>query len=78
MSSRREFVRFLAASPLFGALAAIPKALSQESSLATAADALDVFDFEAAARSILPPAHWGYMATGVDGEETSLTFFYKL
>ena len=38
--------------------------------LASAADALDVFDFEAMARKVLPPAHWGYMATGVDGEDT--------
>ena len=29
-----------------------------------------MFDFEAMARKVLPPAHWGYMATGVDGEET--------
>jgi isopentenyl diphosphate isomerase/L-lactate dehydrogenase-like FMN-dependent dehydrogenase len=35
-----------------------------------AADALDVFFFDAMARKALPPAHWGYMATGVDGEET--------
>ncbi len=27
-------------------------------------------DFEAAARRILPPAHWGYMATGVDDDLT--------
>jgi isopentenyl diphosphate isomerase/L-lactate dehydrogenase-like FMN-dependent dehydrogenase len=38
--------------------------------LASAADALDVYDFEAMARRVLPPAHWGYMATGTDGEET--------
>ena len=33
-------------------------------------DALDVFDFEAAARKILPPAHFGYLATGTDGDDT--------
>src|SRR5438874_13672468 len=32
--------------------------------------ALDVMDFEPVARKAIPPAHWGYMATGVDGEET--------
>src|SRR5262245_60865586 len=32
--------------------------------------ALNVFDFEAAARQALPPAHWGYMATGVDDDVT--------
>jgi isopentenyl diphosphate isomerase/L-lactate dehydrogenase-like FMN-dependent dehydrogenase len=35
-----------------------------------AADALDVFDLEAVARQAIPPAHWGYLATGVDGDET--------
>jgi hypothetical protein len=39
--------------------------------LASAADALDVYDFEAMALKVLPPAHWGYMATGVDGGERS-------
>ncbi len=29
-------------------------------------DALDVFDFEAVARRTLPPAHFGYLATGTD------------
>lgn len=33
-------------------------------------DALNVFDFEPAARKILPAAHWGYMATGVDDDLT--------
>ena len=32
--------------------------------------ALDVLDFEAAARKALPPAHFGYLATGVDGDAT--------
>jgi 4-hydroxymandelate oxidase len=38
--------------------------------LAAAADALDVFDFEAFARTKLPPAHWGYLATGTDDDGT--------
>ena len=32
--------------------------------------ALDVFDFEAAAQKVTPPAHWGYLMSGVDGEAT--------
>src|SRR5438128_2325589 len=32
--------------------------------------ALNVFDFESVARQTLPPAHWGYMATGVDDDAT--------
>lgn len=33
-------------------------------------DALDVFDFHAVAQRKLPPAHYGYIATGTDGDET--------
>jgi 4-hydroxymandelate oxidase len=32
--------------------------------------AFDVMDFEAAARKVLPPAHFGYLATGVDDDGT--------
>ena len=53
---RREFLSFLAASPLWAQ--------------ASAKDALSVMDFEAMARESLPPAHWGYLATGVDGDAT--------
>lgn len=68
MKNRRAFLKFLASSPL---LAAMPS-LSQVpiGQIDKAADALDIFDFEAVAKRTLPPAHWGYMATGVDGEET--------
>lgn len=38
--------------------------------IASAADALNVFDFEPVARKKLPPGHWGYLATGTDGDET--------
>ena len=33
-------------------------------------EALDVFDFEAVAKQILPPAHFGYLATGSDDDAT--------
>jgi isopentenyl diphosphate isomerase/L-lactate dehydrogenase-like FMN-dependent dehydrogenase len=48
------------------------KAFGQDADQAiTAADqALDVFDFERVARAKLPPAHFGYLATGVDGDAT--------
>ena len=67
---RREFLRFLAASPLFaGAFA--DKAFAQDySTITSAKDALNIFDFEAAAKKALPPAHWGYMATGVEDDAT--------
>ncbi|MCC7052758.1 MAG: alpha-hydroxy-acid oxidizing protein [Gemmatimonadaceae bacterium] len=36
----------------------------------SAAEALDVFDFEPVAKSRIPIAHWGYMAGGVDDDAT--------
>src|SRR5271170_2215233 len=69
--NRRSFLRFLAASPL---LASMPARAWQvhnlDEFLANPKDALDVMDFEAAARKALPPAHWGYMASGVDDNLT--------
>ena len=70
MSNRRALLKFLAASPLLAELVRRNPAWAQGDLVASAADALDVFDFEAVARQVLPPAHWGYMATGVDGEMT--------
>src|ERR1051325_11191363 len=58
-SARREFLRFLAASPLLG--------MPQEPG---AKDALSVLDFEPLAQKALPPAHWGYMSSGVDDDLT--------
>src|SRR5438876_8328953 len=69
MSDRRAFLKFVAASPLIAAVPSIAEAL-QQGGLQQAADALDVFDFQAAAEKVVPPAHWGYLMTGVDGEDT--------
>ena len=33
-------------------------------------EAINVSDFKAAARKALPPAHFGYLATGVDDDAT--------
>jgi isopentenyl diphosphate isomerase/L-lactate dehydrogenase-like FMN-dependent dehydrogenase len=65
LSARREFLRFLAASPL-AAMAQEPNAKEA----LTAKDALSVMDFEPLAKNALPPAHWGYMSTGVDDDLT--------
>jgi isopentenyl diphosphate isomerase/L-lactate dehydrogenase-like FMN-dependent dehydrogenase len=62
LPARRAFLRFLAGSPLAGA------ALAQQPE--SAKDALNVMDFEELARKALPPAHFGYMATGVDDDAT--------
>jgi (S)-2-hydroxy-acid oxidase len=46
-------------------------ALQQSDEVISSPDqALEVMDFEAAARKALPPAHFGYLATGVDGDGT--------
>ena len=99
-SSRRDFLRWLAASPLLAtipgcapagpgsaptgpaAAASAPTAASPpptdptphrptlDDLVTSAADALDVFDMERVAETRLPPAHFGYIQTGVDGEAT--------
>jgi 4-hydroxymandelate oxidase len=45
--------------------------LQQSDDVITSPDqALDVMDFEPAAKRNIPPAHWGYLATGVDDDAT--------
>ena len=77
MQSRRAFMRFLAASPLYVGAAHFGRSFAQsvpaqagDAPTARAGDALDVFDLEPLAHRNIPPAHWGYLASGVDGEET--------
>ncbi|MEA2900045.1 MAG: 4-hydroxymandelate oxidase, partial [Bradyrhizobium sp.] len=79
-ASRRRLLQFLAASPLLahGALAQgqrpddpvnwAPRELDRL--IADPAQALDVFDFEPVMKKNVPPAHFGYMATGADDETT--------
>jgi isopentenyl diphosphate isomerase/L-lactate dehydrogenase-like FMN-dependent dehydrogenase len=60
---RREFLRFLAGSPLL--------LLSNEEHLISSpAEALSVLEFEPVAKKLLPPAHYGYLASGVDDDLT--------
>src|SRR5262245_58134219 len=70
--ARRRFLRFLAASPLAAAAApALHAAFEQEPDLIAAPDrALNVMDFEPVAQKELPPAHFGYLQTGVDDDAT--------
>ena len=92
LESRRAFVRFLAASPLFAqlalsgctdddsddAIAAIADRMGTYGEpdqdlgelIESAENALDVFDMRVTAQRALPPAHYGYIATGVDGDVT--------
>jgi 4-hydroxymandelate oxidase len=68
---RREFLKFLAASPLFAGVP-LQQALIQggEGLITSPAEALNVLEFEAVARMKVPPAHFGYMASGVDDDDT--------
>jgi 4-hydroxymandelate oxidase len=77
MNTRRTFLKYLAASPLYAGIPCIAQSFADTTSPQTidgapacCSDALDVFDFEPIARKNIPPAHWGYLATGVDGEDT--------
>src|ERR1700685_3904957 len=64
-ANRRSFLRFLAGSPLFA------RAFAQEApKMASAKDVLAVMDLEEVVHRMLPPAHWGYMASGVDADLT--------
>lgn len=76
--ARRQFLQFLAASPLLGYTAA-GRLFAEESLdavrlpeylIKSPADALDVFDFHNVAKQVLPTSHYGYLATGTDGNET--------
>src|SRR5207245_2339914 len=87
-TSRRRFLQFMAASPLFayGGFSAFagegPTAgtklsdpimwapLRTEDRIKCPKDAINVFDFEPVMRHNVPPAHFGYMASGVDDEVT--------
>jgi isopentenyl diphosphate isomerase/L-lactate dehydrogenase-like FMN-dependent dehydrogenase len=72
-ASRRQFLRFLAASPALALADLQPTllaALQDESLIASAKDALNVMDFEPVARRNLPPAHFAYLMTGVDDDAT--------
>ena len=69
--NRRQFLRFLAGSPLFASLpVAAWQTPSPPEALPSLQDVVNVMDFEAAARKALPPAHFGYLATGVDDDAT--------
>ncbi|MFD1331899.1 alpha-hydroxy acid oxidase [Methylopila musalis] len=94
LTDRRNFIRFLAASPvltptamsaLVSALAAgvsgeaaaqsydvlrAPQQKAVDGIITAPEQALNVFDFEPAAKKALPPAHYGYLASGVDGDAT--------
>lgn len=69
--NRRRLLKFLLASPFFAGLTQLDAAWSLlDDVIASPEEALNIFDFEAVAKKTLPPAHYGYIATGVDGDAT--------
>jgi isopentenyl diphosphate isomerase/L-lactate dehydrogenase-like FMN-dependent dehydrogenase len=81
-ASRRNFLKFLSASPLLAHAADGPVAPSKlpdpilwgphrtDELIKSPKEAINVFDFEPVARKNVPPAHFGYMASGIDDEVT--------
>src|SRR5712671_1955379 len=83
--NRRRFLQFLAASPLagtagYGWAQLLPKSrvsdpamwapLEPDKLIKSPKEAINVFDFEPVMRQNVPPAHFGYMASGIDDEVT--------
>jgi 4-hydroxymandelate oxidase len=96
--ARRQFLHFLAGSPLLAATSAgsiagllaagshqvfaqsydvlrgARRALGPDGIITAASDALNVFEFEPAAKKAVlaqgAPAHWGYLESGVDSDVT--------
>ncbi len=68
--ARREFLHYLSASPaLLGAGGSLAQGVGElyaPEQIASAADAINVFDFHAAAKAALRPAHYAYIAMGTD------------
>ncbi len=70
-ASRRRLLQFLAGSPLLATGEALAQvARFPDKVISSPQEALNVFDFEAAMQKAVPPAHFGYMATGSDDEVT--------
>jgi 4-hydroxymandelate oxidase len=74
-ANRRRFLQFLAGSPVLAAAACsgnvreLLGAIAQERPrVSNPEDAINVFDFESIVRETMPPAHYGYMASGSDDD----------
>src|SRR6266702_5955229 len=85
-ASRRKFLQFLAGSPLLAAGGAFAgegftpgsklsdplmwAPMRADQLIKSPKEAVNVFDFEPVCRQNVPPAHFGYMASGIDDEVT--------
>ena len=71
---RRAFLKFLAGSPYVAAMGGLDsfaqQAAIESPPIDTPNAALDVMDFEEAARRKVSQGHWAYMTSGVDGDGT--------
>src|SRR5260370_4934752 len=71
---RRAFLRFLGGSPYVAALGGIRTFAQRAPEIADVItdpkEALNVMDFEEAARRKVPAGHWAYMVSGVDDDAT--------
>ena len=68
---RRKFLKYVAASPAYAALGGAALAHDPETGdkVTAPGHALDIFDLKATAKNALPPAHYAYMATGVNADK---------
>ncbi|HVZ60598.1 MAG TPA: alpha-hydroxy acid oxidase [Terriglobales bacterium] len=80
-TGRREFLKFLAASPYVASIGGLTAFLSESalsqsmqpeafSIAANPAEAINVFDLEATAKQKVSPGHWWRVASGVDDDGT--------
>ena len=77
LAARRMFLRYLAGTPVVVGSGMLPllagKVLADElpsELIESAEEAINVFDFEPVAKTRMLPAHYGYTASGTDGDET--------
>ena len=72
MTQRRDFLKFLAASPLLTSYETFAQEVEETlgQRLTDPSEVINVFEMEAIAREKIPPAHFGYLSTGVDGDLT--------
>ncbi len=72
MTHRRKFLKFLAASPLLTDFSVFAQEVEETigERLTDPSEVINVFEMEAIAREKMPPAHFGYLSTGVDSDIT--------
>ncbi len=69
---RREFLKFLAASPLMTSYEVFAQTVEETLAerLKDPSEVVNVFEMEQIARAKVPPAHFGYLNSGVDSDGT--------